>query len=301
MNKPIFNTGIIDDKLLNIIYNSYYNEHGYIIFKNIFSSDIMDEYNKWCYNHFELVQKNHKNTTHPKQKDKIMINNILELMSEDNPELLLKIINNTKLNKIIDKLIGLGCFGSLSCHCIKPGGARQTSHVDYPLHVGSGKFWNNDETLIDKYITNYQLNYCLNHFSVQCLIASDAMNQYNGSTEIIPGSHLIYDVDKKILIPSFYNSVENNFINVSLEQGDVLLFNRGLIHRGGHNKSENNRNSLIIQYVWLFGIGQHNNNKNIILENLKKTKEYNNLSEESKQLLNYRIKQPYPINTEEHN
>ena len=299
--QPEFNTLVVDDNLLDDIYNIFFNETGYIILKNIFTEEIMDEYNKWCKEHFVEILNTHKNTSHPKQKDKIVINNLLEIMSKDNPELLLKIINNNKLNKIIDKLLGLGCFGSLSCHCIKPKGERQTSHVDYPLHVGSGKFWENNETLIDRYITNYQLNHILPFFSVQCLIASDAMNKNNGSTEVVPGSHLIENVDKKILEPSFYNSMENEFRNVSLEKGDVLLFNRGLLHRGGHNKSDNDRNSLIIQYVWLFGIGQHNNDKTKIINNLLKTKEYNNLSTEEKKILNYRIKQPYPINTTEHN
>jgi ectoine hydroxylase-related dioxygenase (phytanoyl-CoA dioxygenase family) len=279
---------------INNIYNSFYNTYGCIILKNVFDENIMNEYNSWCYSQFNNLQQNN---THPKQKDKIIINNILELLSNDNPNLLLKIINNPFLNKVLDTLLGHACFGSLTTHCIKPHGQRQLSHVDYPLHVGSGQFWENNPNLIDKYITEYQLNYVLTHFSIQCLIASDAMSKENGSTEVIPASHLIHNVDKKILNKTFYDSVNNKFINVTLEQGDVLLFNRGLLHRGGHNLSDKNRNSLIIQYVWLFGIGQHKHNHDTIISNILNSEEYTKLNPQEKIDLLLRIKQPYPIDT----
>ena len=46
------------------------------------------------------------------------------------------------------------------------------------------------------------------------------------------------------------------FKNVELQQGDALVFNRRLIHRGGANYSQKRRNALIMQYVWLWGVGQ---------------------------------------------
>ena len=63
------------------------------------------------------------------------------------------------------------------------------------------------------------------------------------------------------------------FRNVQLDQGDVLIFNRRLIHRGGANKSDNRRNALIIQYVSLWGVGQEILNINSILSSLA---EYHN-------------------------
>jgi len=59
------------------------------------------------------------------------------------------------------------------------------------------------------------------------------MNAFNGSTEVIPGSHRIEDVDVKILDPKFSAAAEPRFINADLKQGDVLFFNRRLVHRGG--------------------------------------------------------------------
>ena len=250
MNIPIYNDYNTDEE----VYNKFFEESGCLIIKNVFSSEIMSKYNEFCYENFDEVLKNHENTSHPKQKDKITINDLLERMSKQNPKLLMEIINNKKLNKILDILLGHACIGSMSTHCIKPGGNRQRSHVDYPLHIGSGLFWENNKNLIDEYITNYQLNYILPFYSVQCFIASDACDEKNGSTEVVVGSHLTPNIDKNILNENFYNMIENNFINAKLEKGDVLLFNRGLVHRGGHNKSLYNRNSCIIQYVWLFGI-----------------------------------------------
>jgi ectoine hydroxylase-related dioxygenase (phytanoyl-CoA dioxygenase family) len=261
----------------------------------------MEEYNNWCYEFLNNPDNKQTNYFHPKQKNKLIINNIIEIMSKNNPKLLLSLINNKYLNQILDKLLGFSCFGSLTCHCIKPQGERQHTHVDYPIHVGSGKFWDNNPSNIDKYITEHQLNNILPYFSLQCLIASDTMSKFNGSTEVIPGSHLIHNVDKKVLDKEFCNSIENNFINANLEQGDVLLFNRRLIHRGGHNMSNLNRNSLIIQYVWLFGLQQHKHNYQQIYENLISSNAFQSLTDENKKNLLLRIKQPYPIDTTIHN
>jgi len=294
-NIPIYN-----DYDTNIkIYKKFYEESGCLIIKNVFDTETMSKYNEFCYENFEEVINTQSNTSHPKQKDKITINDLLERMSNQNPELLMKLINNNKLNTILDILLGHACIGSMSTHCIKPGGKRQRSHVDYPLHVGSGLFWENNKNLIDEYLTNYQLNNIMPYYSVQCFIASDACDKTNGSTEVIPGSHLITDVDKKILDNDFYNTVENEFINAKLDKGDVLLFNRGLIHRGGYNKSNYNRNSCIIQYVWLFGIGQAIRNSELIFNNLQI--ELNKLNLKDKKKLIYRIKQPYPIDVTKHN
>tara|TARA_B100001094_G_C18184880_1_gene803142 strand:- start:45 stop:935 length:891 start_codon:yes stop_codon:yes gene_type:complete len=294
-NIPIYNEELNDED----IYKLFFEESGCLIIKHVFNSKIMSEYNEFCYENFDEIINTQRNSSHPKQKDKITINDLLERLSIQNPKLLMKLINNEKLNKIIDILLGFGTIGSMSTHCIKPGGKRQKSHVDYPLHIGSGLFWENNKNLIDEYLTKYQLNYIMPYYSVQCFIASDSCDESNGSTELIPGSHTIIDVDKKILDNNFYNSLEDKFINVKLEKGDVLLFNRGLIHRGGYNKSNYNRNSCIIQYVWLFGIGQALRNSNLIFKNLED--EFNKLNIEEKKKLMYRIKQPYPIDVREHN
>jgi ectoine hydroxylase-related dioxygenase (phytanoyl-CoA dioxygenase family) len=279
------------------IINNFYEKAGCLIIKNVFTTELMSKYNNFCYENFEDVLNNQENCSHPKQKDKITINDLLERLSKQDPELLIKLINNNKLNKVLDILLGFACIGSMSTHCIKPGGKRQKSHVDYPLHIGSGLFWENNK--IDEYLTDYQINNILPYYSIQCFIASDACDEKNGSTEVMIGSHLITDVGKKILDNNFYRDIEDKFINVKLEKGDVLLFNRDLIHRGGFNQSKYNRNSCIIQYVWLFGIPQAIRNSQLIFNNLEN--ELNKLNNEEKKKIKYRIRQPYPIDVTKHN
>lgn len=164
------------------------------------------------------------NSRHPKQHDKLMINDVLERMSVDNPKLLMNLLAHDDLNRVLDSLIGFARFGAVTTHWMTPGGDRQKSHVDYPCHVQSGKFWESNPDLLERYFTPYQLNHLLPHFSVQTLIASDRMGQFNGSTEVIPGSHIIKDIDIRILGQEFYNNMEPKFINAELEQGDVLIF-----------------------------------------------------------------------------
>ena len=118
---------------------------------------------------------------------------------------------------------------------------RQKSHVDYPIHVGSADFWNNDINKVKSLTTNYQLNKILPYYSIQVLIASDAMSVKNGSTEIVPCSHRLENLDLNIHQEDIYNNFENLFINVELEQGDFLIFNRHLCHRGGKNISNKRR------------------------------------------------------------
>lgn len=293
MIPSIYFDKIADEEL----YNTFFKKSGCFILKNVFDENTMNDYNKWCIGQKDIVIKNHKNIQHPKQKGKFVINDILERMSSTNPELLLKLVNNKKINYVSDVLLGFHRFGAVTTHWLEPNGDRQKSHTDYPCHVGSGLFWENNPNLLNKYFTDHMINQVLPHYSIQVLIASDKMGKFNGSTEVIPGSHLIKDVDKKILQKNFYESVDKKFINTSLEKGDVLFFNRRLIHRGGKNISNNRRNSLIMQKVWMFGLGQHKINSKLIIDNLKKCNSYNNMKENEKKDFNLRLNHPYPIDT----
>merc|ERR1712020_197858 len=97
------------------------------------------------------------------------------------------------------------------------------------------------------------------------------MDEKNDSTEVIPCSQKISNLDLAITKETnFYDMLEKTslFRNVQLGQGDVLIFNRRLIHRGGANKSDARRNALIIQYVSLWGVGQEILNVNSIVSSL---------------------------------
>lgn len=173
-------------------------------------------------------------------------------------ELLLDLLADDTLGQVADVLLGFAKFGACTAHWIEGGGDRQLSHVDYPMHVGSGPFWQHSYERMQEFTTRNQVNNILKYFSVQILIASDAMDAANGSTEVIPASQSIEDLD--VILHSHpqvcYEVLEPKFVNVELHQGDVLMFCRGLCHRGGKNESSRRRNALIIQAVYLWGVGQ---------------------------------------------
>eukprot|EP00035_Acanthoeca_spectabilis_P010732 m.189670 g.189670 ORF g.189670 m.189670 type:complete len:290 (-) comp15114_c0_seq5:390-1259(-) len=162
---------------------TFFDKSGCVILRNVFKPNIMNEYNSWCGRHFDEVTKTHANCRHPKQSDKITINDVMERMSLDNPDLLMSLLRNSSLNRALDALLGFARFGAVTCHCIEPGGDRQKSHVDFPCHVRSGAFWEDDPDMLKQYFTSHQLNHVLPHFSVQALIASDTMGKFNGECQ----------------------------------------------------------------------------------------------------------------------
>ena len=182
----------------------------------------------------------------------------------------MSLIGSEKLLAFLDDLLGFARFGSCTCHWIENGGDRQQSHVDYPMHVGSAPFWEQSVDKMLRLTTSYQLNRILPYYSVQCLIASDAMSVHNGSTEVVPCSHLIPEIDALIHDSAVYDAFESKFMNVSLEKGDFLIFNRRLVHRGGKNISDFRRNSLIMQCVWMWGIGQEIIDSDRVISSLSK-------------------------------
>lgn len=297
-NIPIYDLNQLDLNDKNNqkeIYYNFFDELGVLIVKNVYSIESMNKYNLWCEEMLKVSEKD-PNCRHPKQKGKYLINDIIGRMSENNPNLFLEIINNKILLILLDLLLGYCRFGSCTGHWIEPGVDRQLSHVDYPIHIGSGKFWENSIEKMKKITTEYQLNNMLTHYSVQAYIASDPSNRFNGSTEVIPGSHRIKNLDILLHNKEYYHQFEKFFINVQLEKGDLLIFNRRLCHRGGKNISNLRRNSLIIQCVWFWGIGQEEINYQKLLENLKKSDRFNSLSLKEQSEFLMRFKQPYPIN-----
>eukprot|EP00404_Azadinium_spinosum_P062734 CAMPEP_0180698122 /NCGR_PEP_ID=MMETSP1038_2-20121128/3857_1 /TAXON_ID=632150 /ORGANISM="Azadinium spinosum, Strain 3D9" /LENGTH=369 /DNA_ID=CAMNT_0022729673 /DNA_START=26 /DNA_END=1130 /DNA_ORIENTATION=+ len=226
------------------LHTSFFDHAGCVIIKGVFSQECMAGYTSWSEDMLEK-SKNDPQSRHPKQAGKRLINDVFGRMSATDPDLLFELVGNPTLNALMDTLLGFGRFGALTTHWIEAGGERQLSHVDYPLHVGSGKFWEASVAKMKRLTTREQANHIMSRFSVQILIASDAMDVSNGSTEVVPCSHLLQDLAAHIHNPAIYAEFEHRFVNVTLEKGDILIFNRGLCHRGGWNKSAKRRNSLI--------------------------------------------------------
>ena len=288
---PEYNINEICNEICNEeIYNKFYNEYGCIIIREVYDKDIMNKYDKWCNDIYDNI-KSDKNINHSIQKDKILYNNIVERMGNNNPELLYKLLGNKNLNKILDNLLGFAKIGSYTGHKILAGGKRQETHVDYPIHINSSSFWRDDGGVnkLKRMITRYQLNKILPYFSLQVLTAVCDTNKLNGSTEVIPGSHLIEDIDIKLRDKKFREDIEKSFINSELKKGDILIFNRRLCHRGGENKTDKDRNAIIGQYIWSWGIGQEKINSDKFIDSIK------DMEDKDKEIFKMRFNFKYPI------
>eukprot|EP00936_MAST-01D_sp_MAST-1D-sp1_P002254 g2254.t1 len=296
---------VVDDpSMRQELHAAFYDGAGCIGLKGVFTPSVMDQYNVWC-EHVLSQPLNAKNLTHPKQPDKFVVNDLLERLSADDPELLMALINNDVYNAVLDSLLGFSTIGAMTTHWIKPHGKRQRSHVDYPMHVGSGKFWEASPAKMMDLTTPYQLDHVLPYFSVQAVMASDAMNVINGSTEVVPFSHHIPQLDLRLHDPKFYALMEPHFMNTTLDKGDVFIFNRRLCHRGGENTTAVRRNSCIMQCVWLWGIGQHAIDVGRVIHNLVETRcvSYARLCADKAlaERFHLRLKKPFPIDTTQHN
>ena len=100
-----------------------------------------------------------------------------------------------------------------------------------------------------------------------------------------------------VLVSTRFLIVWYNHIFKTWCEGDVLFFNRALCHRGGRNLSSKRRNSLIMQCVWLWGVGQEIIESSKVIENLAKSEIYEKMTKEQKDEFYLRIKAPYPLST----
>ena len=81
-------------------------------------------------------------------------------------------------------------------------------------------------------------------FMINCMWALTPFSQQNGGTRVWPNSHHGYNVRE---LP------EDQSITPELDPGDVLIYLGSTVHGGGANKSDMNRNGLVISYSqgWL--------------------------------------------------
>lgn len=77
--------------------------------------------------------------------------------------------------------------------------------------------------------------------------------EHNGPTEVLPGSHLIKDMPQ-----------EKDFSceKIFAKKGEVFVVDSSVVHRAGHNRSNNPRPALLIRYQLPFLIRQINLSKN---------------------------------------
>lgn len=204
-------------------------------------------------------------------------------------------LTNPHLNNVLDNLLGFGIVGSFTAHTIKPHGKEQRVHTDFPAHIFSGPFWENNPEKFNKYINSYTKKYILPYTSVQVLIATMDITGENGATRIYPHSFKIDDIDSNIHNREWSHKHLPNPTFVELEPGDVLIFNRGVAHKGGENTTEMERNAIIGQWTSLVGIPQHHFDTEMMLKKISK------LPPEKVEEFITRIHRPFPLDNTIHN
>ena len=82
------------------MYDLFFKERGALILKNVFQKNQMDLINEWSTNML-FESKKDLNSTHKKQKDKFLINDVMFRMANTNPDLLMKTVFDPTLNSWI--------------------------------------------------------------------------------------------------------------------------------------------------------------------------------------------------------
>ena len=120
-----------------------------------------------------------------------------------------------------------------------------------------------------KVITGYGLESVMPYFSLQAGIALGDMDEVNGSTAVIPYSHVIRDSDWLIAGAKprpgetelseefvgnreFFEAAQDYPVQTRVTRGSCIFFNRKLLHQGGANHSHSPRTALLLQVLLKF-------------------------------------------------
>lgn len=230
-----------------------HNGPGALVLAKCFDQETMVRLRDVLLAEMEADEAEHPNTTHPLQSGKRVLPAALEHIASKDPVLAARLVSNPWLTTVLDNLLGFAVLGSMTGHTIRAGGAGQEPHTDYPGHVRSGYFWERDAAKFKRYVNEHCRAQVLPFTSVQVLIAPVPIGVHNGGTHIYLGTHRERDID----VLSATLPTDARVQCPALSPGDVLVFNRGVAHRGGANRSAAPRPALICQWTTMFTTPQH--------------------------------------------
>lgn len=115
--------------------------------------------------------------------------------------------------------------------------------------------------------------------AVNVIIPVHNMNRENGSTELLPGSHLYPDKPSDLYI-------EEHKISSDLNPGDMLLVDASAFHAAGKNTSNKPRTIIVLKYTLSFFTQQYDMCRSLPVENY---------SERVKARLGYYVRVPDSI------
>lgn len=281
------------DELPSIIFDGA----GAAVVHGALSPDTVKRLRDWTDSQLRI--KPDENHRHPKHESKLLVNNVGEKLGVEHPDLLLDVLLAT--GTLGDGLLGIARLGSLTMHVTEPGVDSQTWHVDYPLHSKSGQLW--DTFDIKDITTHRQRNNLFPYMTVQVLFALQDINESNGCTQVVTGSHLWDDVDTNVLSPTLRDIIEREKLwsNTTLSAGDALVFNRRTIHRAACNRSDSRRRACIAQLVMPFAVPQQVSPSDTVVSNVLSEAERRALTASERERVALRLWFPYPCNTERKN
>ena len=269
---------------------------GAAVVPQVIGPKVVEELREWTDSQLSYPDINRR---HPKHAQKLLVNNVAERLGQTAPALLLDLLRG--LAAVGDPLLGLARVGSLTMHVTEPGGGDpQVAHVDYPLHAKSGQLW--DDTQLADITTAYQRNHIYPYLTVQVLIALQDIDECNGCTQVVAGSHLWDDVDVKILDSETRDKLDGSWTNSRLCAGDALIFNRRIIHRASANDSDAPRRACIAQLAMPFVVPQQTPPTPEVVEAvLQEARQREDLTEDDCRRINLCMRFPYPCETEKKN
>ena len=228
-----------------------YKKNGFIIIKNFFSKKII---NKAKYNILKEAKKNSNELFfYEKNKKKLRrIENIAAFSNDAN-----KIINNFKLNKLVNKILGKNILFKDKLNFKYPGGGGFSPHIDGHF------FWKDKNNNLKKGWKQYS-----NKF-LSVVIPLEVSNIKNGCLQIanLEDTKKNFGTNWNNIVKKIYKftpKVKKNyikkfkFIPIELNAGDILLFDWKVCHG---SKKNNSKNSRMIFYVTFAKIDKFKNLK----------------------------------------
>ncbi len=171
--------------------------------------------------------------------------NSLEKLAVHDPEAFLDYYNNKIIAAISRAWLGPDYQMTSQVNSSHPGSAAQDPHCDY--HLG---FRSND-SVAEFPIHVHRMS---QYLTLQGAIAHVDMPLESGPTTFLPYSQ---NFERNYLTwrdPSFREYYRQNLVQLSLEKGDAVFFNPGLIHAAGENiSSDVERLANLIQVNSAFG------------------------------------------------
>ena len=212
-------------KLKNLV--NKVNKNGYIVLPNLISQNKCEKFKKILNKNYEMYKDNYCSIKNDglanKQGEKVVFNlhnknlNFFELFQHQ------------KVLDILDVLLKEGSYKKSEPYYLNNISAR------CPLKGNKGQLIHLDSNLAG---VNYNI-------IVNVMWLLDDFNEKNGSTYVVPKSHLVKKYANN-------NKKIENKILIKAKKGSVLIFNANLWHGGSEKKNQQSRWAILLGYARWF-------------------------------------------------